>query len=51
MELALHASEVTGSEVSHWLSLCTICDLNILGQSSARMGSKIAGYSRILQGY
>lgn len=38
VEQALHANEVTGSEVSHWFSLCTICDLNLLSQSSARMG-------------
>ena len=51
------ANEVTGSEVSHWFSLCTICDLNLLSQSSARMGKvqdcrilqDIAGYCRILQ--
>lgn len=49
------ANEVTGSEVSHWFSLCTICDLNLLSQSSARMGKvqdcrvlqDIAGYCRI----
>lgn len=38
VEQALHANEGTGSEVSHWFSLCTICDLNLLSQSSARMG-------------